>query len=35
MRRQLEMGIDGIMTDHPELLSKVIREMGLRPDLEV
>jgi glycerophosphoryl diester phosphodiesterase len=34
MRRQLEMGIDGIMTDHPERLSKVVREMDLRPDLE-
>lgn len=35
MRRQLEMSVDGIMTDHPEILSKVVRELRLRPDLEV
>jgi glycerophosphoryl diester phosphodiesterase len=34
MRRQLEMGVDGIMSDHPERLSKVVREMCLRPDLD-
>lgn len=34
MRRQLEMGVDGIMTDHPERLRKVIGETGLRPDLK-
>lgn len=33
MQRQLEMGVDGIMTDHPEKLVKVVREMDLRPDL--
>ena len=34
MRRLLEMGVDGIMTDYPERLTKVVREMGLRPDIE-
>lgn len=34
MRRLLEMGVDGIMTDYPELLSSVVRELGLRPDLQ-
>ena len=34
MRRMLELGVDGIMTDHPERLTKVVREMGLRPDLD-
>ena len=34
MRRLLEMGVDGIMTNYPERLTKVVREMGLRPDLE-
>ena len=34
MRRLLEMGVDGIMTDYPDRLVKVVREMGLRPDLE-
>lgn len=34
MRRQLEMGVDGIMTDYPDRLIKVVREMGLRPDLD-
>ena len=33
MRRLLEMGVDGIMSDHPERLITVVREMGLRPDL--
>jgi glycerophosphoryl diester phosphodiesterase len=32
MRRLLEMGVDGIMTDYPDRLTKVVREMGLRPD---
>lgn len=30
MRRLLEMGVDGIFTDYPERLAKVVREMGLR-----
>jgi glycerophosphoryl diester phosphodiesterase len=34
MRRLLEMGVDGIMTDYPDRLVKVVREMGLRPDLD-
>jgi len=34
MRRMLEIGVDGIMTDHPERMTKVVREMGLRPDLD-
>jgi glycerophosphoryl diester phosphodiesterase len=33
MRRLLEMGVDGIMTDHPEILVDVVRDMGLRDDL--
>jgi len=35
MERLLEMGVDGIMTDYPERLTEVIREMRLRPDLNV
>ena len=31
MRRLLKMGVDGIMTDYPERLTRVVREMGLRP----
>ncbi len=34
MRRILEMRVDGIMTDYPDRLAKVVREMGLRPDLK-
>jgi glycerophosphoryl diester phosphodiesterase len=34
MRRLLEMGVDGIMTDFPDRLVEVVREMGLRPDLD-
>jgi glycerophosphoryl diester phosphodiesterase len=34
MRRLLAMGVDGIMTDYPDRLTKVVREIGLRPDLE-
>ncbi len=33
MRRLLEMGVDGIMTDFPGRLAEVIRSMGLRSDL--
>lgn len=33
MRRLLEMGVDGIMSDWPERLADVVRELGLRPDL--
>jgi len=33
MRRLLKMGVDGIMTDYPERLTKVVRELGLRPGL--
>ncbi len=32
MRRMLEMGVDGIMTDHPERMLKVVRELGLHPE---
>lgn len=35
MRRLLELGVDGIMTDYPERLIKVVREMGSRHDLEL
>jgi len=31
MRRLLNMGVDGIMTDYPELLTRIVRGMGLRP----
>lgn len=34
MRRLLQMGVDGIMTDYPERLVEVARELGLRPDLQ-
>ncbi len=34
MRRQLEMGVDGIMTDYPDRLMTVVRELGLRSDLD-
>jgi glycerophosphoryl diester phosphodiesterase len=33
IRRLFEMGVDGIMGDYPERLSKVVHELGLRPDL--
>lgn len=33
MRRLLTMGVDGIMSDFPERLIRVIREMGMRSDL--
>lgn len=32
MRRMLEMGVDGVMTDHPERLLKVVRELGLHAE---
>jgi glycerophosphoryl diester phosphodiesterase len=30
MRRLIDMGVDGIMTDRPDLLKEVLAEMGLR-----
>ncbi|MBI4830050.1 MAG: glycerophosphodiester phosphodiesterase [Candidatus Lindowbacteria bacterium] len=30
MRRLLKMGVDGIMTDYPERLTRVVRQMGFR-----
>ena len=30
MRRLLELGVDGIMTNRPDLLDDLMREMGLR-----
>ncbi|MCU9613430.1 glycerophosphodiester phosphodiesterase [Caldibacillus lycopersici] len=30
MRELIEMGVDGIMTDHPELLIQVLKEEGIR-----
>jgi glycerophosphoryl diester phosphodiesterase len=33
MSRLLRMGVDGIMSDYPERLTKVIRGMGMRRDL--
>lgn len=31
MRRLLKMGVDGIMTDYPERLTRMVRKMGSRP----
>jgi glycerophosphoryl diester phosphodiesterase len=30
MRKLIDMGVDGIMTDRPDLLKEVIAEMDLR-----
>lgn len=35
MRWLIDVGVDGIMTDHPGRLTELIRERGLMPDVEL
>ncbi|WP_181197102.1 glycerophosphodiester phosphodiesterase [Enhygromyxa salina] len=35
MRRLIELGVDGIMTDQPRRLAKLVRELGLMPEVGI